>query len=261
MPDPDLLSNNCDGETSTVQLGTAPASLTPNQRLGIVKRDNRTIVNDDAIAAPGNGGDLPGGLKVNICREANVVPTLRFQQDCGLVVMAPQIETIENLARVSLAANASVDDDPAPVEGPTIQIISGGLLTNNDTVSRLVTVSGRCSIITAVIADGAMAEGQWILRSILTGGVFLGGGGAQNARVVTMVYPSGNFGGRTLNHQFEFCDKLIIPPGGSRQILYRTAAIRTSNIVTAASGPPPPGTPFRGVNLAGVTVRSEQVRP
>lgn len=182
MPDPDITSTNCDGETSTAQLGTDVTSVTPNLRLAIVKHDHRTIVNDDALTAPANGGDLPGGLKVNLCSEdaeqpyparvtgtpgnaagvntpvasspaptgGNVANAIRMQQaangvdDCGLVVSPPKFSAVGNVPRVSIAPNPAPGADSVTINGPKISTIA---LVNPDTVPRLFRVKGRFSLI------------------------------------------------------------------------------------------------------------------
>lgn len=201
MPDPDLTSNNCDGETSTVQLGTDPTSLTPNKRFGIVKRDNRTIVNDDALAAPANGGDLPGGLKVNICSEdaerpyaarvtgtpinatgvntaaatvpaptgTNMANALRMQQDaagndCGLLVSPPKFTAVGNMPRVDVIENPTNGGNDPTLNGDKIGTIT---LTNPDSVPRLFRVKGRFSCILHIQANALDTLAQIIYRSKL----------------------------------------------------------------------------------------------
>ena len=271
MPDPILTPGNCIGSTCSVTLGFDETSLTPNQLLAILNKDERTIECADGI-----------GTRVKICGENAEIPfaartldpnsgnALRVQEgdvgqpDCGLVVLAPNYLAIPNAARVALAQNATLDDDPIPVDGPDIQTI---VLANPDSIDRVFTVKGRYSIITEIGAADNGAEGQFIFRSALEAfgggapGIAYVGAGVLNSRVVTMTYPPGDFDGRTLNVQHDFIDEVIIPGGQTKQIRYYTSTIRTMNMITAGSnGPPPPGTPFRGVNMVGVSVRSEQAR-
>ncbi len=265
MPDPAITPTNCTGETCSIALGLDPTSLTPNQLLAVLNKDNRTIECADGV-----------GVRAKICAENLEVPyaaraqgdagnMLRVQEgpdvaglDCGLVVQAPFFYAVANVARVALAQNATVDDDPVPIDGPDIQTI---VLTNPDSIQRLFTVKGRYSIITSVGAADNGAEGQFIFRSALeaVGGgppaLAFVGGGLLNGRVVTMTYPPGDFDGRTLNVQHDFIDEVIIPAGEARQIRYYTSTIRTMNMLTTGSS-----SPFRGVTLAGVSVRSEQAR-
>lgn len=286
-PDPDLISNNCDGETSTAQIGTAPASGTPNKRFVVVKRDNRTIVNDDGIAAPGNNGDLPGGLKVNLCSEdaeqpwaarqtgtpttntggnpaptgANPANAIRIQQaadgsDCGLLVSPPKFTAVGNFPRVSIAANANPTSSDPPANGPKIATL---VLTNPDTVPRLFRVKGRFSFISHMVANNTDTLVELIYRSRLNndagnhlstvGGVPFVGGGSLNSRVVTMGYPEGNYAGYPLNDQREFVDEVILDAGVTRYLHFYTSTIRAMNVFTAADTDPD-----RGVNIAGVSI-------
>jgi hypothetical protein len=267
MADADVVPTNCTGETCSHIIGLDPTDLVnPNLLKVVGKYDGRTLECADGI-----------GERVKICGEnaehpatfigdtdsgnmLRVMQTANPEVDCGLVVAAPFIVPIATTARVALAQNPVTDDDPIPIDGPDIQTV---VLTNSDTVDRLFTVKGRFSIIIEIDDPDEVSEGQFIARSALEavgGGPTLGigfiGGGALNSRVALFTYPPGPFGGYTLNQQFEFCDEVILPPGVSRQIRYYTSTIRTANVLT-------PGTavaPFRGVNLAGVSRRSEQVR-
>lgn len=286
-PDPDLTSNNCDGETSTAQIGNDLGSGTPNKRLVVVKRDNRTIVNDDALAAPGNNGDLPGGLKVNVCSEdaeqpwtarvtgtpgtniagtpaptgTNPANALRMQQaadasDCGLLVSPPKFTAVGNVPRVNIAANANPTADDPPQDGAKIHTLT---LTNPDSVPRLFRVKGRFSMITHMVANNADTLVELIYRSRLNndagnhlsavGAVPFVGGGSLNGRVVTMGYPEGNYAGYPLNDQREFVDEVILDPGMTRYLHFYSSTIRAMNVFTAADTDPD-----RGVNIAGVSI-------
>lgn len=199
MPDPDLTSGNCDGETSTVQLGYDLAGGFPNKRLGLVKHDHRTIVNDDALTAPDNGGDLPGGLKVNVCSEdaeqpwaarvtgtpfnadgvgtaasatpaptgGNPVNALRVQVDnagdpCGLLVSPPKFSAVGNVPRVGIQPNPANGANDPTLDGPKIATIT---LTNPDTVPRLFRIKGRFSLIVELEGNNVNYLAQVIYRS------------------------------------------------------------------------------------------------
>lgn len=204
MPDPDLTSNNCDGETSTVQLGTDLASAVPNKRLGLVKHDKRTIVNDDALLPPDNGGDLPGGLKVYLCSEepeqpyearsngnpgtASGVPpaaggsvqtpapvgtasanALRVRRNedgsaCGLLVSPPKFSAAGNWPRVDIIDNPAPGEASLTLDGDKIATIR---LDNPDTVPRLFRVKGRFSMITHMVASNADTLLELIYRTRL----------------------------------------------------------------------------------------------
>lgn len=290
MPDPDLISGNCDGETSTVQLGFDLASGTPNKRLGLVKHDHRTIINDDGLAAPGNGGDLPGGLRVNICSEdfeqpygaritgtpgtnaagtpaptgTNMANALRMQQDaagndCGLLVSPPKFTAVGGTDRVSIADNPAPSSTSVTADGPKIHTIT---LTNPDSVPRLFRVKGRFSMITHMQANLADTLLELIYRTrinndpanhlAIAGGVPFVGGGSLNSRVVTMGYPEGNYAGYPLNDQRDFIDEVILDPGMTRYMHFYTSTIRNLNVFTAASN-----NPDRGVNIVGVSIEEQ----
>ena len=268
MPDPILTPGNCIGATCSVTLGFDPTSLNPNQLLAILNKDERTIECADGI-----------GTRVKICGEDAEIPfaarsvdfpssnLLRVQQDadgnpCGLTVMPKQIEVIGTSDRVALAQNNVTTDDPVTVDGVLIQTIP---ITNTDSVKRLFSARGRFSVIIEIDDDNEDAEGQFIMRTRVnnnagdrlatTGGVPFIGGGNLNSRVVTFTYPGGPYGGRTLNDQRDFLDEVILDPGQTRYLHYYTSTIRTMNVLTPGSS-----SPFRGVNIVGVTVHSEQVR-
>jgi len=268
MPDPDLTSSICDGETSTVQIGVDQTSLDPNRRLAVVKRDNRTIVNDDAIPAGTNNGDLPGGIKVSICGENAEIPfaaraqdadsgnLLRMQQDgagndCGLVVQAPQIAALNGGPAVRVLIPQNVDGaNPAGVVGATSATVT---LTNTDSVDKLFTVSCRVSTIVEIGAADGVSEMQVAAESVINVGTFTDGSSI-HSRVVCLTYGAGDFDGRTMNDQRDVTDMVIVPPGATRVITYRPRTIR--NINTIAPG----GASQRGMIFTDFTRRSEQVR-
>lgn len=266
MADSDIVPTNCTGESCSHIIGLDPTNIeNPNLLVVAGKYDGRTLECAEGI-----------GERVKICGENAEHPStfvadpnsgnmLRVMQsanpevDCGLMVAAPLIVEIPTTSRVALAQNPVTTPDPNSVDGPNIQTV---VLTNSDTVDRLFTLRGRFSVIIEIDDSNETSEGQFIMRSALeavgggpTGTIGFIGGGALNSRVMLFTMPAGPFSGYTLNQQIEFCDEVILPPGVSRQIRYYTSTIRTKNVLT-------PGTssPFRGVNLAGVSRRSEQVR-
>lgn len=195
-PDPDLTSNNCDGETSTAQIGNDLGSGTPNKRLVVVKRDNRTIVNDDALTAPGNNGDLPGGLKVNLCGEdteqgfparvttgngaaattpaltqggtaavpliagANVANAIRMQQDGGGndcgLLVSPP-----RFTAIGASPRQSIAYNQANgANDPTVDglLVATVKIENTDTERRLFRVKGRWSLILEIDQNNGAPE-------------------------------------------------------------------------------------------------------
>lgn len=280
MADPILTSSACDGETCSVQLGVDETSLDPNKRLGIVKKDNRTIVCDDAIDG---GGSLPGGIKVNICVEGPEVPyaarstdvrdgnALRVQEsadpdvDCGLVVLPPLVATLSDGDRVTILQNVDPDGadgplDPAPL---VLSAVSKTIvLTNNDTVDRLYTIHGLASTIVEIgVTPNSGAEMQVAIRTT-SDLPLMNGGGLVLERVVTLVYfpdvppndggGDGAYDGRTINDRRDITDHIKLGPGQTATLEYQARTIRSFNMTAVP--------PNRGFSFADICVRSEQVR-
>lgn len=274
MPDPDLTATNCTGATCSITLGLDPTSLTPNQLLAVLNKDERTIECAEGV-----------GVRVKICDEASEIPDgfrtadacgnmLRVQSgagpevaDCGLVVLAPLVAALSNGTRETIPQNVDPDGPDGPLEpaplvlGPISKSI---VLQNDDSCARMYTIYGLASCITEVgTTNYQTAEMQVAIRTEST--LPMMGGVTVRERVTTLIYPpaipnppgpadpaDGDYEGRTVNDRRDIIDSIILQPGQNVQLDYRARTIRSLNMVGAGAN--------RGFLFSDIRVRSEQVR-
>lgn len=255
MADPELTPSNCAGTSCSIALGVDITSLTPNQLLAVLLRDERTIECDDVehvrVKRCLAGPDIPYVAATtqtcgNMLRIQNG-PTNAADNsdDCGLVVQAPLIETHATGGRVEVMP--ATDDFSAASQ--TV------VLTNTDSCRRMYKVKAKANVIAKISQNNllkSLIAIKYVTRVVGPGAIT--GSGTVAERAVTMS-DGVQVSNEQLVDQRDIEDIVILNAGSSITLEYVSQTVRFENVLAD------PGVdPNTGFVVTGFVIESFQVR-